>query len=113
MRNKAQPLEVMLPHAIEASSRAFGMLVFIVIWLWKSNRAFPSNWLVLGALFAALIPVALLYAWLTDPHSKAAEAQRFFPVPKLVVIGAGAFIVIFGSMIYDTQVYSMFYSTAQ
>jgi hypothetical protein len=99
----------MLAQVIETSSRAFGMLTFIVMWLWSSHRAFPPNWLALGVLFVALIPVALLYAWLTDPQSKAAAAQRFFPVPKLVVTGAGAFIVIFACILYDAQVDAVFY----
>jgi hypothetical protein len=106
--NAASPMA----PVIEAASRAFGMLVFIIAWLWSSHRAFPSNWLALGLLFVALIPVAMLYAWLTDPRSKMAAANRFFPVPKLVVTGAGAFIVIFACLLYDAQVAAVFYPAA-
>lgn len=103
----------MLARAIEASSRAFGMLTFIVTWLWSSNRAFPSNWAVLGILFIALVPVAFLYRWLTDSRPKSGTARLLLPVSKLVVIGIGATIAILVYISHDTQIDSMFYSAVR
>ena len=89
------------------------MFVFIVMWLWGVNRTFPSNWLTLGALFIALIPVALLFRWLTEPRSQSSGAQLFFPMPKLVVIAIGATIAIVGYIMYDSEVNAVFYSDAR
>jgi hypothetical protein len=103
----------MLAHLVEASSRAFGMLAAIVMWLWSANRVFPSNWWVLGILYVALIPVALLYRRLTEYQPKPGVPQRFFPVPKHVVIGIGATIAIIVYFSYDTQIDAVLYSNAQ
>ena len=65
----------MQSQAIELFMRAWVMLAYIVGWVWSSNRAFPSNWLALGVLFVALIPVALFYRWLTDPRPNPGDTQ--------------------------------------
>ena len=103
----------MLAHVVEAFARAFAMLTSIVMWLWSANRAFPSNWWVLGILYVALIPVALLYRRLTEYQPKPGVPQRFFPVPKLVVIGIGATIAIIAYITYDTQIDTVLYSNAR
>ena len=111
-RRSVQPLEVMLPHALIAASRAIQVFAYIVLWLWLSNRAFPSNWFALGILFVALIPVALLYRWLTEHRSKPGAAQYFFPVPKYVAIAVGTIIALIGYFTHQTAINSWLYSNA-
>jgi hypothetical protein len=98
-----------LTHAPKAAARALKMLAYIVLLLWMSNHAFPSNWLALGILYVALIPVALLYKWLTDPRANPEAKQLFFPVPKFVVIVIGATIAFLGFVMYDTAITSVLY----
>jgi hypothetical protein len=95
---------------VQALSRALRMLAYIVLWLCLSRRAFPSNWLALGLLFVALIPVALLYQWLTVPHSKPGFTQLFFPIPKFVVIAIGAIFAFTGFVMYDSGINSVLYA---
>ena len=99
----------MLKHILKAALRALHILAYIVLWLWMVNRAIPSNWLALGILYAALLPVALLYRWLTDPRANPHATQLFLPVPKPVVIAIGATIALLGFLRYDSAIASVLY----
>jgi hypothetical protein len=99
----------MLAHALEASSRAFGMLVFVILWMSSANSSFPSNWLALGILYVLLILVALLYELMTSPQPKLESTPRFFPIPKLVVIGVGVALFALTYMSYFPQIDAIFY----
>src|SRR5262245_61862350 len=83
------PAQVIVLRLIEAASRAFGMLAFAVVALWLTNRAFPSDWLLLLVLGAAFIPVALLYGWLTDRGVPGIVPPPPFRLPKLLLIAVG------------------------
>jgi hypothetical protein len=65
------------------------MLVFAVVALWLTNRAFPSNWLLLLVLGAASIPIAILYGWLTDRDAPGIFPSPPFRLPKLLLIAVG------------------------
>jgi hypothetical protein len=91
----------MMAQLVNTSSRALGMLVSIVMWWFPTHRAFPSNWLAVGILFLALIPVALFYGWLTESQFKHGVGQLLFPVPKPVVIGIGTLLAFFAFVTFD------------
>ncbi len=87
------------------------MLAFVVVSLWLMNRTFPRNWLLLGALFVAFIPVALLYGWLTAPRAIDSAGSMRPRVPPLLVVGIGAAIAIFGYALFASAVNAAFYPT--
>jgi uncharacterized membrane protein len=94
---------------IESTARAFGMLVFIVVSLWLTNSAFPRNWLLLAALYVALIPVALLYGWLTALRTIEGSASTRPRLPPLLVVGVGAAIAIVGYLLFASEINAAFY----
>jgi hypothetical protein len=94
---------------IESAARAFGMLVFVVVSLWLTHSAFPRNWLLLGAMYVAFIPVALLYGWLTDPRPVPGTGSTSSRVPPLFVIAVGAAIAIFGYALFASVIDAAFY----
>ena len=81
--------QILLVRVLEAAARAFGMLVFTVVGLWLSNRAVPSNWSQLLVLYAAFVPVALIYGWLTDRNGPGIIPPPPFREPKLLLIAIG------------------------
>lgn len=86
------------------------MLVFVTLYLWYARREFPDNWSVLVILYVALVPLAALYGWLTDARSVEGSDSPQPRVPKLLLIGIGAAIVICASMLFSQQIDTVFYS---
>ena len=88
------------------------MLVFITLYLWYSREAFPTKWWVLALLYVVLVLLAALYGWLTDARPVDGSTPSRPRVPKLLLIGVGAAIVVCGSMLFTRQVDAVFYSQA-
>lgn len=93
--------------------RALHVFAYLISWLCLANRAVPSNWLVLGILFVALIPVAFLYGWLTSPRESAGVAGLIFPVPKPAAVSIGVAIAILVYLKYDATIDSALFSTVR
>jgi hypothetical protein len=87
------------------------MLVFVVVWLSLMHRAPPRNWLLLGVLYIAFIPVALLYGWLADPRPVPGADSTRSRLPPLLVVGVGAVIAIVGYEIFSSVIDAAFYPT--
>jgi hypothetical protein len=94
---------------IDALPRAFGMVVFAVVFLWFSHRSFPGNWLGLAVLYLACIPFAALYGWLAGPQLDRDIAPSRRHVPGLVLIALATAAVIFGYALFKARVDSFFY----
>jgi hypothetical protein len=96
---------------IESAARAFGMLSFVVVFLWLTHSAFPRNALLLVALYVAFIPVASLYGWLTDPRPVPGAGSMKPRVPPLLAVGVGAAIAIVGYQLFSSAIVAAFYPT--
>ena len=85
------------------------MLVFITVSLWLVHKEFPKNLLLLIVLFFALIPVAYVYGWLTDPRLIQGTNLSRRRMPPLLVVGIGAAIPVFGYALFSSEIYPAFY----
>jgi hypothetical protein len=93
---------------LETSARAFGVFVFLVVYLSFEHRAFPRSWGALAAAFLFALPFAFLYGWLSGDFRGDSDTRRW-RVPKLLLVGVGAAIVIAGKLLYATEVNGFFY----
>lgn len=97
---------------IDAFARAFGVVIFIVMFLWIGRRAFPSNWVALVSTYLACVPLAALYGWLVGPQSDQVAHSAKRGVSGLLVIGITVAMAIVAYMLFQAKIDGIFFGEA-
>jgi multisubunit Na+/H+ antiporter MnhB subunit len=99
----------MKPTIIDAFARAFGVFVFVVVFLWIGHKDFPSGWSALAVLYLVCIPLAAVYGWLVRPQSGQASSAGRGRVSRLLLIGIAVAVAIVGYAAFKAEVDGFFF----